>query len=315
MTCLVTILIPTYNRAEFLREAIKSAVTQTHQELEIIVLDDASPDETALVVAEFSDDPRLRYVCHPNNLGIVGNWRAGIESAQGEFLCLLHDDDTFEPTFVENLLRPMQNDTRLILSFCDHWVMDTEGQRNVQKTEEASKRFYRRALQQGNLVDFAQSALVDNSLPVGATLFRKSMIPLDFIDEQAKGAIDAWLFLQCVNTGCAAYYVSERLMNYRVHSGGMSASMPIHMAEGHLFRFKSILSDTNLARIHPKIRQRMAETLTAYGIALLVLGKRSDARVALRQAMHISASHRTTVAYALACGGLIGTHVAAIVRH
>ena len=109
MKPLVTILIPTYNRAEFLREAIQSAVTQTHRELEILILDDASPDETAAVAAEFADDPRVTYVRHSKNLGITGNWRAGIERAKGEFFCLLHDDDTFEPTFVESLLLPMQH--------------------------------------------------------------------------------------------------------------------------------------------------------------------------------------------------------------
>lgn len=311
---LVTILIPTFNRAYLLKDALQSAVSQTHQELEILILDDASPDATCTVADRFSHDPRVRYICHTNNLGIAGNWRAGIESARGEFFCLLHDDDTFDPTFVETLLRPLQNDSSLILAFCDHWVMDADGVRLLGATDEARQRFCRTALSEGVLTDFAQSALIDNSLPGGATLFRKSMIASDFITEQAKGSIDAWLFYRCVKTGYAAYYIPEKLMNYRAHSGGMSASMPLHMAEGHLFRYKEILLDASLTRLHPKIKQQMAETLTAYGIALLASSKRFDAREALKQAMCISVSRRTAVAYALACGGPVGTRIAARLR-
>lgn len=315
MKPLVTILIPTYNRAQFLREALRSAIAQTHRELEIIILDDASPDTTASVAAEFSDNPRVRYVRHSKNLGIAGNWRAGIEQAQGEFFCLLHDDDTFEPSFVEKLIAPMQDDPLLILAFSDHWEADAGGKRLVEASDSASRRFGRARLQEGRLPDFAASALVDYSIPVGATLFRRRMISPSFISEQAKGAIDAWLFYQCVGTGYGAYYVAERLMNYRAHSGGMSASMPLYMAEGHLFRYESVLADSGLARIHASIKQQMAATLTAQGVSLLVAGKRPDARVSLKRAMHITPSGRAVAAYTLACGGHIGTRVASALRH
>ena len=76
---LVTILIPTYRRSALLREAVLSACRQTYPELEILILDDASPDDTAAVGQELAAaDPRVSYHRHPKNLGIVCNWRVRI---------------------------------------------------------------------------------------------------------------------------------------------------------------------------------------------------------------------------------------------
>ena len=124
---LVSILVPTYGRAAFAREAVTSALAQTYARIEVIVLDDASPDDTAAALAPFTGDPRFRYVRHEENLGIVGNWRRGISLARGEFFCLLHDDDTFQPDFVAALSAPLRADPSLVLAFCDHWVTDRAG--------------------------------------------------------------------------------------------------------------------------------------------------------------------------------------------
>lgn len=302
----VSVLVPTYNRARFLRDAIQSALAQTHQNIEVLVLDDASPDDTAEMVAEFAGDARLAYIRHPENRGIVANWRAGIEAAHGDFFCLLHDDDTIEPSFVEALLAPLVQDETLILSFCDHWEMDAAGGRLAKETEESSRRFRRRDLPPGRLAGFAQAAVIDGSPPIGATLFRRRLVLPQFIQDQAKGSIDAWLFYQCVKSGHGAYYVPERLMNHRVHPGGMSASMPLYMTEGHLFRYQTILADAEMAALHPQIRGLKAEALTSYGISLMAQGEVARARRSLREAARIQPRLRTLVALALAYSGRLG---------
>ena len=314
MHTFVSILIPTYNRADYLREAIQSALAQTHPNIEVVVLDDASPDHTADVVAEFAADPRLRYIRHPQNQGIAGNWRAGIEAITGDFFCLLHDDDTFAPTFVEALLEPLIQDNSLILAFCDQWFIDASGDRLQEETDSYARRFKRDTLVAGRIADFGCVALVDASVPVGATLFRKTMVPSSFIADQAKGAIDAWLFYQCVKTGYGAFYVPERLMNYRSHSGGMSVGMPLYMAEGHLFRYGAMLTDPEFASLYPAIQQMRAETLTCCGIDLLAQGDTENARRKLWEAMRTRISLRDIVALALSCGGQAGVRATVRLR-
>jgi glycosyltransferase involved in cell wall biosynthesis len=93
---LVTVVIPTYNRGPLLKKAIESVLAQESVgelfDLELIVVDDCSPDETAGVVAEY---PGVQYVRLPNNLGASGARNAGIRRAQGRYVALLDDDDEF----------------------------------------------------------------------------------------------------------------------------------------------------------------------------------------------------------------------------
>jgi len=97
---LVSICIPTYNRAGMVGDAIGSALAQTYPALEVLVVDNASTDGTAEVVASFRD-PRLRFVRNPENLGLFGNFNRCIELARGTLIHLLHSDDTIPPEFTE----------------------------------------------------------------------------------------------------------------------------------------------------------------------------------------------------------------------
>ena len=89
---LITVLITTYNRSELLRHAIQSVLNQTLKNIEIIILDDASPDDTKNVVASYSDK-RITYLRQIKNVGFTQNFKTGIKKAQGTYIFLLSDDD------------------------------------------------------------------------------------------------------------------------------------------------------------------------------------------------------------------------------
>ncbi|MDA1317288.1 MAG: glycosyltransferase family 2 protein [bacterium] len=88
----ITVLITTYNRSELLKHAIQSVLNQTLKHIEIIILDDASPDDTKDVVASYIDK-RITYIRQKNNVGFTQNFIAGIKNATGEYVFLLSDDD------------------------------------------------------------------------------------------------------------------------------------------------------------------------------------------------------------------------------
>ena len=85
---LVSICIPTYNRAGMIGRAIESALGQTHRNIEVIVVDNASSDNTDAIVAAYSDK-RLTYIKNERNLGLFGNFNRCIELATGKFLHIL----------------------------------------------------------------------------------------------------------------------------------------------------------------------------------------------------------------------------------
>jgi glycosyltransferase involved in cell wall biosynthesis len=95
---LVSICIPTYNRAGMINKAIESALGQSYWNLEVIVVDNASVDNTAEVVASFHDE-RLTYVKNTVNVGLFGNFNRCIELSTGKYLHILHSDDYLDPTF------------------------------------------------------------------------------------------------------------------------------------------------------------------------------------------------------------------------
>jgi glycosyltransferase involved in cell wall biosynthesis len=93
----ITVCIPTYNRAHFLRESIPSVLAQTYTDLQILVSDNASTDNTAEVVASFQDT-RIVYYRQAENIGLTGNLRSVIEraiKANTEYVAILSDDDLF----------------------------------------------------------------------------------------------------------------------------------------------------------------------------------------------------------------------------
>ncbi len=99
----VSVVIPTYNRAHVVGQAIKSVLHQTFQDFEIIVVDDASADNTEEVVKGFGD-PRIHYLRHKQNYGAPQARNSGAEIAQGEYLAFLDSDDLWYPKFLEQQL-------------------------------------------------------------------------------------------------------------------------------------------------------------------------------------------------------------------
>jgi glycosyltransferase involved in cell wall biosynthesis len=103
----VSILIPTFNRAHYVGDAIASALAQTLTDTEVIVVDDGSTDATPELVARISDT-RLRYVRHDANRGIPETRNTALASAQGQYIAWLDSDDTARPTRLQkqiNFLR------------------------------------------------------------------------------------------------------------------------------------------------------------------------------------------------------------------
>jgi glycosyltransferase involved in cell wall biosynthesis len=90
----ISIIIPTYNRANYLEQAIESALAQDYPNLEVIVSDNASTDNTQEIVKKFIQDYRLKYVINKENIGFLLNWRNALNNySAGEWILILSDDD------------------------------------------------------------------------------------------------------------------------------------------------------------------------------------------------------------------------------
>ena len=104
---LVSIVLPTYKRAHVLPNAMRSILAQTYAHIELIVVDDNSPDHTAEVVRSF-DDPRIRYVRNEPNLKLPRALNKGFSLARGGYLTWTSDDNLFAPTAVEKMVEALR---------------------------------------------------------------------------------------------------------------------------------------------------------------------------------------------------------------
>ena len=122
---LVTIAIPTFNRASWLGDCVLAALSQTYQRFEVLVSDNASTDETEEVLRQFRD-PSLRVVRQKSNIGALPNWNACLAEARGEYIVFVSDDDRIAPWMLERCMVLVKREPQIpiILTLSDHHVIE-----------------------------------------------------------------------------------------------------------------------------------------------------------------------------------------------
>jgi glycosyltransferase involved in cell wall biosynthesis len=214
---LVSVVTPAYNCADFLRLAIESALAQTYQSLEIIVVDDASDDHTADVCAKFGD--RVTYIYREND-GTRGNGaraRAILES-RGEWVALLDHDDRWLPTKIQEQVVEISRDGRAGIVFTGAKIVDAHGLRTGEEFERgASGAVFHRLLAGQRYC--ASSALVRNA----AIEFVRATAPEgDFLTNARHWNNDTDLWIRIARY-YDVIYLDKILTEYRLHGANDSS--------------------------------------------------------------------------------------------
>ena len=123
---LVSIVIPTYNAAEFLNESIDSVLNQDYPNIELIVLDDGSTDETQKVLKNYPKGS-FYWNSHPN-MGQSATLNKGWEIAKGSILSYLSADDILLPNAVKISVENLRNLNNVVMTYCDYMLMDSGSQ-------------------------------------------------------------------------------------------------------------------------------------------------------------------------------------------
>jgi glycosyltransferase involved in cell wall biosynthesis len=172
---LVSIGIPTFERAATLERAIASALEQTHSRLEVIVSDDGSKDGTeSLCRAVAARDPRFRYIRHEQHIGPTANFNAVLGGWRGDYVLLLADDDWFEPDYVERCLAVLLTDPEIALAAGraryvrnDAFVHDGLIHQHLQSSPAARVRSYLSAVDDnGILYGLVPRAVLEKARPI-----------------------------------------------------------------------------------------------------------------------------------------------------
>jgi glycosyltransferase involved in cell wall biosynthesis len=209
-----TVVIPTYNRADVLQRAMDSVLGQTVRDLELVVVDDGSTDDTQGVVESYDDD-RVRYVAHETNRGANVARNTGIEAAAGQYVAFLDSDDEWHPRKLEAQLERLHSPgSEWAGAYCD----------TTTQAEGASGRFQRRVADLLAAADeerttegserLADEILADNVQPAaGSTLVVETGVARSVggFDEELDRFQDPEFVLRILEEGPLAY-VEEPLV-------------------------------------------------------------------------------------------------------
>ena len=135
---LVSICIPTFNGAKFIREALSSVLNQTYQNIEIIISDDRSDDDTVRIITELlkSVDIKIKFRIYYHKPSTIGaNWNNSINKARGEYIKLVFQDDNIYPSCIEKLLKPILRDEGIGLVGSKRNLIMTDEMLNFNKKE------------------------------------------------------------------------------------------------------------------------------------------------------------------------------------
>jgi glycosyltransferase involved in cell wall biosynthesis len=125
ITGLVTIGVPVFNGSNYIASALSSLGTQTYEQLEIIVADNASTDDTVNIVNQIAaDDPRVRLLPADENLGAAWNYNRLVEAATGEYFRWAAHDDLLEPTNVESCVKVLDERPEVVLAYPQTMIID-----------------------------------------------------------------------------------------------------------------------------------------------------------------------------------------------
>lgn len=204
---LVSIIMPVYNSEKFLDKAIQSVLDQTYQEWELVVINDASTDQSKAMLAKYTDQ-RIIVIENHENMGIAKTRNRGIELAKGEYISFLDSDDWWLPEKLEHQLNIMQ--TQSIKFSCSaYYVSDESGNIINERNVTVGFKQYQQLLKTNSIGCL--------TVMVEAELIKAHPMPILKHEDYA-----TWLNL--LKTGIGIYFIGEKLAVYRKSASSTSAN-------------------------------------------------------------------------------------------
>lgn len=233
----VSVIIPAYNHARFITDAVDSVLRQTFRDFEIIVINDGSPDDTEAVLPPYIEAGKIIYHLQPN-AGVAAARNTGIAMASGEYVALLDDDDTWPEDKLEWQVRRLdETDAVLVGGVCD------TGKPTRRRTRLAEDSY-----QVLETADFFQGNPFGSP---GQTLIRRTALEAaGGFDPAIWGVDDLDLWIRLSRVGAMRKYGRNALF-YRVHDSNASLNLP-RMAEN----LRKVISK-NVALASPVDRSRL----------------------------------------------------------
>jgi glycosyltransferase involved in cell wall biosynthesis len=250
----VSVLMPSFNYARYLPSAIKSVLSQSYSDLELIITDDCSTDESREVVEQWRKlDDRVVPVLHDVNHGLARARNSGLAVSSGEFVALCDADDVWLPNKLQIQMGCFRTNPELGLVHSDSSIIDGDGALTGHKF---SSLLHRKGQpKSGNLFEVLCER---NFLCVPTVILRREAIEYAGGFEESLRSLEDWVCWTKVSRKFPFEYVEEPLVHYRIHGAGLSSN-PKGMAYNRIKAFRFLLD--SFSDIPPRLRSKMLYSL------------------------------------------------------
>lgn len=206
---LVSVIMPAYNAARFIEEAIQSVQAQTITNWELLVIDDGSTDDTGKLVKEIADqDSRVKLLVNECNMGVAKSRNRGLDIFRGQYVALLDSDDYWQPQMLKKMLARAE-ETKADIVYCSYELVDEQGVKVCNDFIVPEKTSFRESI--------VRSVITCSTVLLTAELAKNNRFPTNMYHE------DIALWFQILRDGGTACGVPEVLAAYRQRKDSRSS--------------------------------------------------------------------------------------------
>lgn len=209
-TPLISVIMPAYNAQSYIEQAISSVLTQSVTDLELLVIDDGSQDNTRQIVTDIAEkDHRVRLLVNEQNMGAAGTRNRGLELCRGQYVALLDSDDYYLEGMLQSMLDRAE-ETGADIIYCSYAIVDEDGKPLCNDFIVPEETDFESSL--------VRSVITCSTVLMGGELARNNRFPLGLYHE------DIALWFQILRSGGTARGVPQVLAAYRQRRDSKTAN-------------------------------------------------------------------------------------------
>ncbi|WP_323665716.1 glycosyltransferase family 2 protein [Pectobacterium punjabense] len=259
-TPLVSVIMPIYNVAEYVHSAIESIINQTYKNIELIIINDGSTDDSDSIIKQFLHDTRIKYLSRENK-GLISTLNEGIAHAQGEFIARMDGDDISHPERIKKQVEFLLKNEDIAVLGTASVIINSESDKIGERNPPSSP-FFNKALMIFGPTVTHPSVMIRRSL-VGSELYYN---PNSFYVED----YELWLRL---SKKVKIANLSEKLFYYRINTNGISITHAIDQKNNAAFAYMDVIhsgvNDKNLLNHLKVIHQKDSDKKIKRALSLL----------------------------------------------
>lgn len=286
----VSIIVPSYNHAQFLEERIESILNQDFDNFEVILLDDLSPDNSAEILKKYQDHPKVSHciINEKNSGSTFYQWNKGIDLAKGELIWIAESDDVADPHFLAKLVPKFDQNPNLVLAYSQSYRMNAQGEVTgtwKDCTDSSDAELFTNDFELSGLEYFEKFLKTGNTIPNASGVIFKKQTYLDVGGANPRlKFIGDWDIWAKVVTQGDIFFTPECLNYFRYHDTSVIAQA--RKNKDHFeYRSQLILFREGMSQFLDIYRKKCDAANKTYDISQKMLARdlRKNASLAIRR--------------------------------